>query len=204
MKTSLPASAFKHLEPYPGGNWTVSGETADSVTVSYSYGGNAEVVSYTLRQCRTEQDVIAQCQSLMYNFESSDEKLADENTSESKEKAPQHHASEIELKIEEVNDNSWAPLTVPEPVEFFSLQQIHANDSFAASIQESQHVQQPTLEYTFNAVPCFHQQQLPPVYIESLTPVNSYCPSQSATLDIQGNFDISPEYFTLEEQQWIQ
>ncbi|KAM0664999.1 hypothetical protein ACQRIU_006152 [Beauveria bassiana] len=76
MQTSLPASALKHLEPYPGGSWTVSGETADTVTVSYSCVDNPGVVSYTLHQCRTEQDVMARCQSHMYNFEPGDEKLA--------------------------------------------------------------------------------------------------------------------------------
>ncbi|KAF1733757.1 hypothetical protein CRV24_005287 [Beauveria bassiana] len=204
MQTSIPASALKHLEPYPGGSWTVSGETADTVTVSYSCVDNPGVVSYTLHQCRTEQDVMARCQSHMYNFEPGNEKLGAENPAEETEKTSASAPSTIELKIEPVDETPWESVAIPTSTDCFNYYHAPANNVFSSPVQGNHYVQQSTSEYVFSTPPSFDcQQQISSTYNDAFVPSNTYWPMQHEYCNFTGEFNTN-EYHTFGEQQWIQ
>ncbi|KAJ3489102.1 hypothetical protein NLG97_g6063 [Lecanicillium saksenae] len=206
MHSPIPASALKHLEPYPGGSWTVSGETADSVTVSYSGENNAEIVSYTLHRCETEEDVLKQCQPFLYTLDlmTSEERATNEKLSEQNTKLPEPMASTIELKIEPLDNTAWTP--VPVALNDFNAYQTPADSQFPFPTQGNQSVLQSTADYTLSSPASFtFQSQFPATYNEgSFLPINSYWPIQNEFGDLQGDFSTQDVHSAPGEHGWIQ
>ncbi|KHO00961.1 uncharacterized protein MAM_01739 [Metarhizium album ARSEF 1941] len=66
---ALPTiSALRHLEPRPGGHWTVTGHSSASYTLAYIMDGGADAICYTMKLCATEEDVLTHCGSLIYDY----------------------------------------------------------------------------------------------------------------------------------------
>lgn len=68
LQDSVPLSAVKHLEPYPGGRWVMTGENKDSMVLTYVLEGAMHNVSYTVHRCSTEEDIHTHCRSQLYTF----------------------------------------------------------------------------------------------------------------------------------------
>ncbi|KAJ6786446.1 hypothetical protein PWT90_03331 [Aphanocladium album] len=206
MHTPIPASALKHLEPYPGGSWNVVGETADSITVSYSGEDNVEIVSYTLNRCLTEQDVLKQCQPFLYTLESmtGEGSAANENPLEDREKMPEPMTSTIELKIEQVDNPAW--ITAPDALNDFSFCQPPVKNDLYFPVQGNLPVFQSTTDYTLFPQESFaFQQQFPVTYNDgSFLPINSYWPVPNDFKDLQGEINTPIGHLTPGEHHWTQ
>lgn len=66
---ALPTiSALRHLEPRPGGQWAVTGQSANSYSLAYIMDGGADAICYTMQPCATEEDVRAHCGAMIYGY----------------------------------------------------------------------------------------------------------------------------------------
>ncbi|KAL7790735.1 hypothetical protein V8C37DRAFT_383784 [Trichoderma ceciliae] len=63
-----PISALKALEPRPGGHWTVYEQEGDDLSLSYAMDNGTRAIKYTLRQCRTEEEIRKHCASFVYEY----------------------------------------------------------------------------------------------------------------------------------------
>ncbi|KAF7563889.1 hypothetical protein G7046_g229 [Stylonectria norvegica] len=71
----LSGSALRHLEPRPGGYWTVTAQSQDVISLAYVMDGGVEAAYYTFNACSTIEDVRTRCESLIYEY--SDELIQD-------------------------------------------------------------------------------------------------------------------------------
>lgn len=67
MAELLSGPALRHLEPHPGGLWTLTGQQQDSYTIAYVMEGRGEAVYYTVQACTNEADVRQHCGSHIYD-----------------------------------------------------------------------------------------------------------------------------------------
>lgn len=71
---SLPAlptfSALRRLEPRPGGQWAITGQSNDSFSLAYVMDGGSNAICYTMHPCTTEEEVRNHCGSLIYDGQS--------------------------------------------------------------------------------------------------------------------------------------
>ncbi|EFY88586.1 hypothetical protein J3459_011536 [Metarhizium acridum] len=66
---ALPTvSALRHLEPRPGGQWAVTGQSSASYSLAYIMDGGTDAICYTMKPCTTEEDVRIHCASLIYDY----------------------------------------------------------------------------------------------------------------------------------------
>ncbi|KAI9163510.1 hypothetical protein HJFPF1_05127 [Paramyrothecium foliicola] len=65
--TSLPASALKHLEPSPGGQWMCR-EHQGALHVAYNVVGGHGTYHYLINPCTTERQVHENCRTHIYEF----------------------------------------------------------------------------------------------------------------------------------------
>ncbi|KAL6698454.1 hypothetical protein J3F84DRAFT_273896 [Trichoderma pleuroticola] len=63
-----PISMLTALEPRPGGQWAINEQEGDATSLSYVMDNGAEAITYTLRQCRTEEDVRKHCAPFFYEY----------------------------------------------------------------------------------------------------------------------------------------
>lgn len=63
-----PISALKTLEPRPGGQWAVYEQEGDTISLSYVMNNGTEAVTYTLHQCKTEEDIRKHCAGFVYEY----------------------------------------------------------------------------------------------------------------------------------------
>lgn len=63
-----PISALKALEPRPGGHWAVYEQEGDATTLSYVMNNGTEAITYTLHQCKTEEDIRKHCAGFVYEY----------------------------------------------------------------------------------------------------------------------------------------
>ncbi|KAG5998092.1 hypothetical protein E4U43_002493 [Claviceps pusilla] len=72
---SVPAlptiSALRRLEPRPGGQWAITGQSDDSYSLAYIMDGGHNAICYTMHACTTEEEVLNHCGSLIYDVNSS-------------------------------------------------------------------------------------------------------------------------------------
>lgn len=61
-------SALSHLQPRPGGRWTVDEQTDQGTSFTYVTGDNLQKVSYLILPCTKGDDVEALCDTLLYKF----------------------------------------------------------------------------------------------------------------------------------------
>lgn len=67
--TSLPPiSALKALEPQPDGQWAVYEQEGDTIFLSYVMNNGTEAITYTLHQCKTEEDIRKHCAGFVYEY----------------------------------------------------------------------------------------------------------------------------------------
>ncbi|KAL7917612.1 hypothetical protein ACQKWADRAFT_306368 [Trichoderma austrokoningii] len=66
--TLPPISALQALEPRPGGHWAVHEQEGDTTSLSYVMNNGAEAITYTLHQCKTEEDIRKHCAGFVYEF----------------------------------------------------------------------------------------------------------------------------------------
>ncbi|KAG5984740.1 hypothetical protein E4U55_003384 [Claviceps digitariae] len=65
---ALPTiSALRRLEPRPGGQWAVTGQSDDSYSLAYVMDGGSNAICYTIHACTTEEEVRNHCGSLIYD-----------------------------------------------------------------------------------------------------------------------------------------
>ncbi|KAG6004705.1 hypothetical protein E4U21_000860, partial [Claviceps maximensis] len=65
---ALPTiSALRRLEPRPGGQWAVTGQSDDSYSLAYLMDGGSDAICYTIHTCTTEEEVRSHCGSLIYD-----------------------------------------------------------------------------------------------------------------------------------------
>ncbi|EHK42952.1 uncharacterized protein TrAtP1_001897 [Trichoderma atroviride] len=63
-----PISALKALEPRPDGHWAVYEQEGDATTLSYVMNNGTEAITYTLHQCKTEEDIRKHCAGFVYEY----------------------------------------------------------------------------------------------------------------------------------------
>ena len=63
-----PISALRALEPRPGGHWTVYGQEGAVLSLSYMMDNVTEAITYTLHQCKTEEEIRKHCASFVYEY----------------------------------------------------------------------------------------------------------------------------------------
>nr|AST15022.1 hypothetical protein [Trichoderma spinulosum] len=63
-----PIAALAALEPRPGGQWIMNEQEGDATSVSYVMDNGSEAITYTLHQCRTEEDIRKRCASFVYEY----------------------------------------------------------------------------------------------------------------------------------------
>lgn len=63
-----PISALKALEPRPGGQWAIYEQEGDTISLSYVMNNGTEAITYTLYQCKTEEDIRKHCAGFVYEY----------------------------------------------------------------------------------------------------------------------------------------
>lgn len=68
MPGVLPKVALQALEPCAGGFWTVTSQSNDGFSVAYIMNGGTQAISYTMRPCATEEEVLKRCRNHLYDL----------------------------------------------------------------------------------------------------------------------------------------
>ena len=68
MPGVLPKVALQALEPCAGGFWTVTSQSNEGFSVAYIMNGGTQAISYTMRPCTTEEEVLKRCSNHLYDL----------------------------------------------------------------------------------------------------------------------------------------
>ncbi|CEJ91389.1 hypothetical protein VHEMI07105 [[Torrubiella] hemipterigena] len=68
----VPVTALEHLQPSPGGKWTVAGKTKQGACFSYTARDGSTNLTYNIYPCIAEEEVTTQCASFLYRYEDKD------------------------------------------------------------------------------------------------------------------------------------
>ena len=68
MPGVIPKVALQALEPCAGGFWTVTGQSNDGFSIAYIMNGGTQAISYTMRPCTTEEEVLKHCKNHLYDL----------------------------------------------------------------------------------------------------------------------------------------